>query len=77
MGLLSNGYMGERLKWQMGKVGSCGWKLWIEAVLVAEQALGWEDKPSRVSQQQVEKEERRTKWNLYPWGFRKVACGQT
>lgn len=57
----------------MGKVGSCGWKLWTEA----EQTLGWEDKPSRVSQQQVEEEENKTKQNLYLWGFGKVACGQT
>lgn len=62
VGLPSNGYVEERLKWLMSKVGSCGWKLWTEA----EQVLGWKDKRSRVSQQQAEKEENRTKQNLCP-----------
>lgn len=61
-GLVSNGYVGKRLKWQMRKVGIWAQKLWM----IAEQAPNalqpeWEDKPSSVSQQQLEKKEYR--WN--------------
>lgn len=39
------------------------------AVLLTEQALGWEDKPSRVSQQQVEKEKKQNKMESVPLEF--------
>lgn len=64
--------------WMEAVDGSSGWKLHMEAVLVLSKL--WDGRTSQAepaSQQQVEKEESRTKWNLYPWGFGKVACGQT
>lgn len=73
LGLPSNGYVGERLKWELGKVGTCGWKRSCAGHWAS---FGREDKPSRISQQQVEKEKNRTKWNLYPWNFGKVALGE-
>lgn len=59
-------------------MGICAQKLWVIAE-PAPSALqpGWEDKPSSVRQQQLEKKGNRTKWNLYPRVFERVACGQT